>query len=350
MRILRLYTRLPPLPGGMENHITQLTRGQIKLGHEVSIYFNQGDQVTSNDIQITKIPLHKIRPQFTGLLIFHFLVLVRVLINRAKFDIVHIHGDWSSLVFSKLIRLIVRADKVVVTIHDQISNKVLQRKLLTIGLKFVDVIFATGHETANQLKRLTNKKIIIQPSGINEIFFSDFNKNFENEKFTVVTVANLLPKKNIELILEIAKILEEFKFIIVGDGSHKKVLKDIVKRNNIINVEFVGFKSTKAIKKYYDESDCYLLTSLAEGTPTSMLEAMACGLPIVSSNAGGVKSILGEYNCVAELDNPQQFINCLSKFSLDVKLRRGVSKKNRMKSKKYTWENTVKNINQYMLN
>ena len=60
MKILRLYTRLPPLPGGMENHIAQLTKEQIKLGHDVSIYFNQGSYVTANDIQKTKIPLFKI--------------------------------------------------------------------------------------------------------------------------------------------------------------------------------------------------------------------------------------------------------------------------------------------------
>jgi glycosyltransferase involved in cell wall biosynthesis len=334
----------------MENHIAQLTREQIKLGHEVSIYFNQGSCVTPNDIQITKLPLFKIKPQFIGLLIFHFLVLIRVLMNRDKFDIVHIHGDWSSLVFSKLIKILVRADKVIITIHDQISNKLLQQKALAVGLRFVDIIFTTGFEAANQLEKLTSKKIIVQPSGVNKIFFSDFNRNFENENFTVVTVANLLPKKNIELILEIARTLKEFKFILVGDGNHRKVLENIIQRNNIDNVELVGYKSAEIVRKYYYESDCYLLTSLSEGTPTSILEAMACGLPIVSSNAGGVKSILGEHNCVAELSNQHQFIDCLSKFSVNARSRRDVSVKNRMQSKKYAWKNVAKNIDQYILN
>ena len=350
MKILRLYTRLPPLPGGMENHIAQLTREQIKLGHEVSIYFNQGSCVTSNDIQITKLPLHKIKPQFIGILLFYFLVFIRLLINRDKFDIVHIHGDWSSLVFSKLIKMLVRADKVIITIHDQISDKLFQQKALSLGLCFVDIIFTTGFEAANQLEKLTSKKIIVQPSGVNEIFFSDFNRNFENEKFTVVTVANLFAKKNIELILEIAKVLKKFKFILVGDGNHRKVLENIIQRNNIDNVELVGFKSAEIVRKYYYESDCYLLTSLSEGTPTSILEAMACGLPIVSSNAGGVKSILGKHNCVVELSNSHQFIDCLSKFSVNLKLRRDVSEKNRIQSKKYAWKNVAKNIDQYILN
>ena len=348
MKILRLYTRLPPLPGGMENHIAQLTREQIKLGHEVSIYFNQGSCVTSNDIQITKLPLHKIKPQFIGILLFYFLVFIRLLINRDKFDIVHIHGDWSSLVFSKLIKMLVRADKVIITIHDQISDKLFQQKALSLGLCFVDIIFTTGFEAANQLEKLTSKKIIVQPSGVNKIFFSDFNRNFENENFTVVTVANLLPKKNIELILEISKALKEFRFILVGDGNHRKVLENIIRRENIDNVELVGFKSAEIVRKYYYESDCYLLTSLSEGTPTSILEAMACSLPIVSSNAGGVKSILGKHNCVADLSNKYQFIDCLSNFSVNVKLRRDISIKNRIQSEKYAWKSVAKNINLHL--
>jgi len=78
---------------------------------------------------------------------------------------------------------------------------------------------------------------------------------------------------------------------------------------------------------------------------------MACGLPIVSSNAGGVKSILGKHNCVVESsNNNHQFIDCLSKFSVNLKLRCDVSAKNRMQSKKYAWKNVAKNIDQYILN
>ena len=73
MRILRLYTRLPPLIGGMENHISQLTKEQIKLGHEVVIYFNSGQKVSEVDVKVSNNFLSKTRPQFIGILIFYFL-------------------------------------------------------------------------------------------------------------------------------------------------------------------------------------------------------------------------------------------------------------------------------------
>ena len=126
------------------------------------------------------------------------------------------------------------------------------------------------------------------------------------------------------------------------------MLENIIRRENIDNVELVGFKSAEVVRKYYYESDCYLLTSLSEGTPTSILEAMACSLPIVSSNAGGVKSILGKHNCVADLSNKYQFIDCLSNFSVNVKLRRDISIKNRIQSEKYAWKSVAKNINLHL--
>jgi len=102
MKILRIYMRLPPLIGGMENHIAQLTKEQIKLGHDVVIYFNEGNKISSHDVQVTKCPLYKLKPQFLRFFLFYFLILIRLLRSKKNFELIHIHGDWSSLIFSKL--------------------------------------------------------------------------------------------------------------------------------------------------------------------------------------------------------------------------------------------------------
>jgi len=350
MKILRLYTRLPPLPGGMENHIAQLTREQIKLGHDVSIYFNQGSCVSVNDIQITKIPLFKIRPQFIGLLIFHFLVLVRLLINSSKFDVVHIHGDWSSMVFSKLIKLLVCAEKLVFTIHDQVSENIIQKKALAIALLPVDVIFSTGYKTANQLRQLTSNKVIVQPSGINEMFFTECDRKFEKEQLQVITVANLVKKKNLGLILDVAKDTPLLNFIIIGKGKEKVFLKNRVTNESITNVKMLGYKNSKELRLLYCQSDIFLLTSVKEGTPTAVLEAMACGLPIISSNAGGVKSILGQNNCIIEQISKIMFVECLSKLADNIGLRKRASIQNKIQSKKYTWKNVARNMDKCLQN
>ena len=70
MKILRLYYLLPPIRGGMEKHIFHLSQFQNE-DNEVTIYFNQGDCITSNDKKIVpSIQFYKIRPLFIGVFLF----------------------------------------------------------------------------------------------------------------------------------------------------------------------------------------------------------------------------------------------------------------------------------------
>ena len=349
MKILRLYTRLPPLKGGMENHIAQLSKEQTKLGHDVTIYFNKGTKVTSKDVQITKFPLYKLKPQFLGIASFHFLTFLRLIANQEKFDIVHIHGDWSSLIFAKFIKKIVGSKKLIMSIHDELSENFLPKKALSVLLKKVDVIFATGHGLASQLKKLTSKKVIVQPSGIRNIFFEQQPRSFNKKSLQVIIVANLVKKKNLDLVIDIAKDLKLLNFILVGDGPEKEYLLNRVQYEDITNVEILGYKNSSELRLLYYESDIFMLTSLKEGTPTAMLEAMACGLPIVTSGAGGVESILGSHNYITTKNDKKHFIDCITELLKETNLMQDISNYNISIAKSYTWVNVAKQIDKYIL-
>jgi L-malate glycosyltransferase len=350
MKILRLYPRLPPLLGGMENHIAQLTREQIKLGHDVIIFFNQGHNVTDNDVQLTKIPLYKIKPQFLGVLIFHFLVLIRLLVKRDTFDLVHIHGDWSSLVFAKFIKMAVCAKKLVFTIHDELYESILKKKLLAISLIPVDVIFATGNKAGSEISSLTRKKVVVQPSGISKIFFNKNKRYFDKEQLQVITVSNLIKKKNLGFILDIAKEKPSLNFIIVGKGKERKFLEQRIIRESITNLTILDFKSPKELLTLYYQSDLFLFTSIKEGTPTVALEAMACGLPIISSPAGGLELIIGTNNFIIKSQSLTSFIDKLSILERNETLRELISIENTLNAQKYSWLKVAKNIDNYLQN
>jgi glycosyltransferase involved in cell wall biosynthesis len=350
MKILRIYITIPPLLGGMENHISQLTKYQLKNNHHVKVFFNEGEPISKNDEKICKLKLHRWKPQFLGMFIFYFLIVLKLLFKKQQFDIIHIHGDWSSLLFVKLLKKLTKAKIVVLSLHGQLTEKYTHQRLLPNLVQDIDLIFSTGYDTAKELERLSGKKVIVQPSGISEISFEEFEKKYENDKFTIVTVANLFPKKNIELVLEIAKELKECKFVIVGDGTHRSVLENIINIQNISNVELVGFKSSEEVREYYQKSDCYLLTSFAEGTPTSALEAMACGLPIVSSNAGGLGNIVKDYEngfVINDFDK-SRYIQMLQLLKNNVDLRKKIFEINRALAQHYKWDNVAQNITNKM--
>jgi L-malate glycosyltransferase len=347
MKILRLYTRLPPLPGGMENHIAQLTKEQISLGHNVSIYFNKGKKVSSSDEQVSQIPFYKIKPQFIGVFIFYFLVYLKLISNHQKFDLVHIHGDWSSLIFSTLIKKIVGAEKLIMSIHDELSSSFFSKKALSVLVGNVDIVFASGHRLASQLKEISIKNVIIQPSGVKDIFFKNHKRVFDKKSIQIIIASNLVKKKNLGLVLDVAKELQLLNFVVAGDGPEKQYLINRVKNENINNVRILGYKMPDELLLLYHESDIFMLSSSKEGTPTAMLEAMACGLPIVTSGAGGVENILGSHNFIIQRNDKENFVYCISNLIKDISLMNEISKKNVKLSYSFSWENVAKKIDSH---
>ncbi len=350
MNILRIYTKLPPLKGGMEKHIFHLSREQIGQGHHVKVMFNDGEKITSADEKIGYFKLYKIRPQALGVILFYSLVAIRFLFHRQSYDVVHIHGDWSALLFATMIKKLVSAKCVVFSIHGGITQRFAHQHLLPKLLRQTDLIFSTGYDTAQEITKLTGREVHVQPSGISDVFFEPFDKNFDFQRFTVVTVANLFAVKNIELVFEIAKRLKECDFVIIGDGPEKKRLQDLLKKEKINNVTLAGFKTAPEVREYYRKSDCYLLTSFAEGTPTSALEAMACGLPIVSSNAGGIGHIVKEYQNGFVLNDfdPDRYADKIKRLKDDPKMRKNIFHSNSLLAQKYKWKNVADRITAMM--
>ncbi|WP_217649468.1 glycosyltransferase family 4 protein [Mucilaginibacter polytrichastri] len=332
----------------MENHIRTLSALQQKQGHTVTLLFSEGDKISDSDIRILKKwPYHKIKPQAVSLFAFYIRALVHFAFKPQRFDAIHVHGDWSSLVFIKTLKRLTRAKTVVFSFHGQINYSPAHYKLLPYLLKKVNLIFTTGFESGNLLHKLTGRKINIQPSGIQPHFFEkQQTKDFDRPRFEIITAANLHPVKNIEFILNIAEKLKDMSFKIAGAGPLKQALQSIIDKKQLNNVSLLGFKDTFDIKKLYDNSDCFLLTSFAEGTPTAVLEAMACGLPIIASNAGGLDNIVkdGENGSVLKGFDVDAYLEKIKMLQISKELRMSIFTKNIITAESYRWEVVAKNI------
>ena len=341
MKILRLYYLLPPNKGGMEKHVHILSKIQSKK-NLVDLYFNNGEKTNINDVQVlSKLKLFKIRPRFIGIFIFQFAVLFKLLNNNKKYDVIHVHGDWSALIFIYFIKRLTKSKIIAFSIHDQLVSS-FKKKILSNLIKQVDLIFTSGADTAKFLEPYKPNAVFFQPSGISAVFVdTPFNKVFSNN---VIIIANLVPKKNIDLVIEIAKICPDYNFKIVGKGPEKKSLE--TKMENIDNASLVGFKATEEIITLMDNSFAFLLTSFFEGTPTSVLEACSRGLPIVTSNVGGLKSIIknNENGYVIDNYDPYYFKSALDKIYNTPDLLELMMTNNSLLGEKFVWDNVAKNI------
>lgn len=126
----------------------------------------------------------------------------------------------------------------------------------------------------------------------------------EKKRFTIVTVGRLIPDKRFDRLLSATKTLNEegfeFDVWIVGGGVHECELKSFAKSNELDNVTFVGLSDNPY--KYIKEADLFVLTSYREGFALVVPEAMACGLPVLSTACTGPVEILddGKYGILVE--------------------------------------------------
>ena len=342
MRVLRTYLRTPPMPGGMEKHIKNLTIHQNE-DYSCNVCFNTGNKITDYDIKILpNINLSWLKPNFLGVISFYLMTCVYFLFRQKdQYDVLHIHGDWSSLLVASWLRKLISAKAVVFSIHDQLIND-FQRKMLVRQLHKVDLIFTSGEDTRDYLGNF-HKNVICGASGIEKDFFQeDDARDFLGK--SIITVANLVPKKNIELVLAIAKLMPNYKFNIVGSGPLLGKLKSLA--SELDNVCFHGKKNIKEVVKLMDQSSIFLLTSHFEGTPTSVLEACARGLPIVASKVGGLENkIINEKNgFVIDTYNPEDYVMSIETIIKDDDLMATMKVNNKILAEEFSMPNFCNNI------
>jgi len=144
---------------------------------------------------------------------------------------------------------------------------------------------------SNKISTINN---FVDMDRINQM--SDSKKKlFKRNKFNLIAVGRLEKVKGYERLIHVAKKLGPgFHITIIGDGSERRSLLNLIQELDLEDkVTLLGFKTNPY--KYMRQSDCLILTSSYEGFPNVLLEANACGIPIMAFNCpGGVAEIINE--------------------------------------------------------
>jgi len=233
----------------------------------------------------------------------HLLAIVK----NMKIDVLHCHEPKSQLYglfVSKLTGL-----PIIATNHNWVGGtfKVrLYEFLNAFYLRFFDEIVAVSNSVKKRMTSfgIPESKISVIHNGIdineytqNVLKKPDILKNFQinqNDKI-VGSVGRLYPEKGYKYFIDAAKytlnIMPNVHFFVAGDGPLRYELIDYTKSLGIEKkVSFIGFRDN--IASFYPFMDVYLQTSLTEGMPMAILEAMASGLPVVASDVEGIRDII----------------------------------------------------------
>ncbi len=149
-----------------------------------------------------------------------------------------------------------------------------------------------------------------------------------------VNVGNLYPVKDQETLLKSFKIVQSrlpnSRLLILGRGSQESYLKRIVQELNISNfVVFMGHRED--VDKLLKVSDVFVLSSLSEGLPLSLIEAMACGLPAIVTKVGGIPEVVraGREGFLVEPGNIDALAHAMTLLGENPVLRQDLSVRSR---------------------
>lgn len=169
------------------------------------------------------------------------------------------------------------------------------------------------------LRRLAERadpfRVEVISNGVDTVFFVPPETSAPEERpFTLLFVGRFQPQKNLVFLLDQlqapASDGESFVLHLVGDGPQRASLLEHTRRVRLDDrIRWFGWSSKEELLGHYQRADCLVNPSLYEGMPNAVLEAMACGLPVLASRVAGNDAVVrsGETGYLFELEQPDTF-------------------------------------------
>ena len=262
---------------------------------------------------------------------------VRKFIKLNNIQFIHSHGKGAGI-YSRLLTLLTRT-KCIHTFHGIHIDKynpiqrfiyiLLERVLGLLTYKFISVS-KSEIETVNRNLKLNPKKIELIENGV-DIPKRLPETNF-NLPFNVLHITRFDEAKNTMLMINIIEELKKtshlnkFIFSIIGEGPDKNKFKAAIQEKNYSNyVKIIG--SIDNISDYYRNTFCYISTSLWEGLPLTILEAMSYGIPVIVTNVRGNNDLVEDNvsGLFFDVNSPADCAANLIRLAEDNKLRKRLS-------------------------
>lgn len=268
-------------------------------------------------------PIHDVLAIFELAQLYHKIKPEVIHLNSSKAGIL---GSLASLFY----RLRYPNTKIIYTAHGWVFNEPMSHWLKTtyyflekLTARFKTKIICVSEydrQIGINSKVATADKLVTIHNGLDlpETYFLDrlaarkvLNANLTAAEFVIGTIANFYPTKGLKYLIGALKILVidyqlPIKAAIIGDGKLRMELEQQIRDNNLQN-NIILTGSIKSASKYLHAFDLAVMSSVKEGFPYFLLEAMAAGLPLVSTKVGGIPEIItdGHNGFLVEAQNEQ---------------------------------------------
>lgn len=249
-------------------------------------------------------------------------------------DVFLVHFGYAGALANKLRELGVLKGKQATVFHGaDISRRHIleEHKLDYVNLfRQSELMLPISHLWENKLIEMgcPPEKIHVTRMGIEPEKFNFQPRQAFHTPLRIVSVARLTEKKGLDVAVKASAILKQrggqFQYTIIGNGDQDEMMRDFIAREGMEDcVSMPGFKPQEEIRRALSEADIFLLPSKTaadgdmEGIPVALMEAMAVGLPVVSTFHSGIPELI-ENNVsgwLVEEDDPEALAETLLKLS-----------------------------------
>ncbi|ACT91328.1 glycosyltransferase [Dyadobacter fermentans] len=320
-------------PGGAERLVVELcNQFALRREDEVTVIILKSRSERNEDFYVSELdkPVKVVKMNFEDGFNFSYLIELYKKIKFLKPDVVHIHCVLDYLL---LTILLYKRCKYVYTVHNIArvdlpgKLKYIVKFLSRLDLIKVATISVTNSKSYRAYTGLSNDTIVYngrsRPEKTNLFHEAkSYTDAFRKEDNTLLlTIAKCSSQKNLGLLINSVKALRiqgfKLKLMIIGDGYDNSDLGKALKEMSDENIQFLGPK--KNVADYFFLCDVYCISSLFEGMPITLIEALACGCTLVSTPVSGVVDIIenGKTGFVSSDFSEEQYIKTLKKFLLN---------------------------------
>lgn len=357
MRILHITKKYPALIGGDACVVYNLNRQQVKLGHEVHVATSKCEEIEDREVlkfglREHSFNLDRITPRRVVSLV---LLSLWGLKNLKKFkpDIIHSHSVDLGFFVSIIAKLY--GIPVINTCHGISFNDGQYLPLKGFAERFFlnysgfKKVVAVDTKGVNDLYAAGVKNVVYVPNGIDPHRFQNRKKR-ENTKTKFLFAGRLEKQKGVVYLIKAADILKDrndFEIIIVGEGSEAdSLMRTALELDMRGIIKFKGKIDEQMLNEYYLGCDAFILPSLWEGMPLTLLEAAAAEMPIIASDVGGISSLFtnGENALIIEQKNAEVLASAMLKLIEDKKLREKLGSNARGLVERFSWESTARDL------
>lgn len=248
----------------------------------------------------------------------------------------------------------------ILSIHVEGKKDWTQKMQIKRGLyRIPKIIAATEFIKSDLVKHgIDDKKIVVIHNGLDhKLFFPsvDFDSDVVDIKpfaikrpyFIYCSKISGPEKKHVELIKAFSKFKEKtqapHRLVLVGsDGSYSsEVHKFALKSPYASDIFLTGYFPHESLPLLYSGSDACVFPSVQEGVGLPVLEAMACGVPVLCSSSGALPEVGGDAALYFDSDNIDDMANCMERIIKDSDLKKTLVKNGQERSKLFNWEDTV---------